>query len=245
MGPRAGWAVGTGWVVALALVAGVPGVAVAEEEAGWEVVARGPITVRVREIKGTGAREVWAEGELEAEVQDLESAILDGDAYPRFMPYVKEAKTLEAHPDGSRVVYARLEPPFITPRDYVVRMHIRQRSGPDGHGDFANAWHAANDKLPPKPNVVRLPICDGSWTVTHAGPNRSKVVYRASVDPGAWMPGFLSDLANRSGALGTIHAVEREAQRRAEARKSRAADQAQATNEVGRRSPAERRPAQE
>jgi len=229
--------------VALALVAAAPGVAVAEEEAGWEVVARGPITVRVREIKGTGAREVWAEGELEAEVQDLESAILDGDAYPRFMPYVKEAKTLEAHPDGSRVVYARLEPPFITPRDYVVRVHVRQWSGPDGRGNFANAWHAANDKLPPKPNVVRLPVCDGSWTVTHAGPKRSKVVYRASVDPGGWMPGFLSDLANKSGALGTMHAVEHEAQRRAEARKAQ--PQAQATNEVGRRAPPEPRPAQE
>lgn len=235
MGPRAGWAVGTVWV---ALAAAVPGVAMAEEAEGWEVVARGPITVRVRDIKGTGAREVWAEGELAAEVQDLESAILDGDAYPRFMPYVKEAKTLEMRPDGSQVLYARLEPPLISPRDYVVRMHVQRRVGPDGRGDFANAWHAVNDRLPPKPNVVRLPVCDGSWTVTHVGPGRSKVVYRASVDPGGWMPGFVSDLANRSGALGTMRAVEREAQRRAEARKGQAADddQAQAANEVGRRS---------
>jgi len=73
--------------------------------------------------------------------------------------------------------------------------------------------------------VVRLPICDGSWRVSRAAaPGRSKVVYRASVDPGGWVPGFVSDMANKSGALGTMRAVEREAQRRAEARKAQAAN---------------------
>jgi hypothetical protein len=37
------------------------------------------------------------------------------------------------------------------------------------------------------------------------------------------MPDFLSDMANRSGAVGTMRAVEREAQRRAEERKAQAA----------------------
>ena len=59
--------------------------------------------------------------------------------------------------------------------------------------------------------------------MTHAAPGRSKVVYRAAVDPGGWMPDFLSDMANRSGAVGTMRAVEREAQRRAEERKTQAA----------------------
>jgi START domain-containing protein len=229
------------WVwCAVALGALAPAVAVAEEpqsdaDPGWEVVASGPITVRVRDIRGTGAREVWAEGELAAEVRDLESAILDGEDYPRFMPYVKESKTLEVRPDGSQILYARLEPPLISPRDYVVRMQVHKRTGPDGRGEFANVWHSVSDRLPKKPNVVRLPICDGSWTVTHAGPGRSKVVYRASVDPGGWMPEFISNMANRTGAVSTMRAVEREAQRRAEARK------AQAANEVGRRSPPESR----
>lgn len=217
------------WTAGAALLAVVPAVARAGEEAGgpgWEVVARGPIVVKVRSIQGTDAREVWAEGELSAEVQDLESAILDGNAYPRFMPYVKETKVLEVRPDGTTLLYARLELPLVTPRDYVVRMRVHRRSGPDGHGDFANAWHAVNDRLPARPDVVRLPICDGSWTVTHGSPGRSKVVYRASVDPGGWMPGFLSDLANRSGAVGTLRAVEREAQRRAEERKTQAANDA-------------------
>jgi hypothetical protein len=40
------------------------------------------------------------------------------------------------------------------------------------------------------------------------------------------MPGFLSDLANRSGAVGTLRAVEHEAQRRGEERKAQAANDA-------------------
>jgi hypothetical protein len=62
--------------------------------------------------------------------------------------------------------------------------------------------------------------------VTHGSAGHSKVVYRASVDPGGWMPGFLSDLANRSGAVGTLRAVEHEAQRRGEERKAQAANDA-------------------
>jgi hypothetical protein len=69
------------------------------------------------------------------------------------------------------------------------------------------------------------------------------------------MPGFLSDMANRSGAVGTVKAVEREAQRRAEARRAQpVASQGQRSNqagvggsgaagqEQGRRTPAESRP---
>src|SRR5262245_39552613 len=210
MGASRGWAV---WVTLAAAAA--PGLAHGEDlggsspgqEQGWETVAQGPIVVRVRVIPGTPQREVWAEGELEAEVQDLQSAILDADAYPRFMPYVKETRTLETTPDGARLVYARLEPPFIAARDYVVKVRVHKLADVDGRGDFANAWHAVPDRVPKRPSVVRLPVCDGSWTVSRASSGRSKVVYRASVDPGSWMPGFLSDMANRSGAVGTMRAV--------------------------------------
>ena len=226
MGASRGWAVGA--VLAVAAVAG-PAWAqdhngqAQDQGQGWETIAHGPIVVKVRPIPGTPSREVWAEGVLEAEVQDLQSAILDADAYPRFMPYVKEARTLEHGPDGT-LYYARLEPPLITPRDYIVKMQVHKRTGPDGEGEFANAWRSEPDRLPKKPSVGRLPICDGSWKVTRAGPGRSKVVYRASVDPGGWMPSFISDLANKSGASGTMRAVEREAQRRGEARKAQAAN---------------------
>ena len=208
------------------LLAAAPSLALAQgQEQGWETISRGPIVVKVRTISGTPQREVWAEGELEAEVQDLQSAILDADAYPRFMPYVKETRVLETTRGGAQLVYARLEPPFIGARDYVVKVEIHKQADGDGRGEFANAWHSVPDRVPRRQSVVRLPICDGSWRVSRAAaPGRSKVVYRASVDPGGWVPGFISDMANKSGALGTMRAVEREAQRRAEARKAQAAN---------------------
>lgn len=197
----------------------------------WEIIAQGPILVKVRAAGGTGARELWAEGELDAEVQDLQSAILDSDAYPRFMPYVKESRTLETTQEGARLVYTRLEPPFISPRDYVVKVKVSKRVGPDGRGEFSNAWHAVPDRVPRRRSVVRLPVCDGSWEISRAPSGRARVVYRASVDPGGWMPGFLSDVANSSGTIDTLRAVEREARRRGEARR------AQAANDVGRAAP--------
>lgn len=218
------------WAVCVALAA--PLMAGAHSSAHeWEIIATGPILVKVRPIRGTSARELWAETELDVEVQDLQSAILDSDAYPRFMPYVKESRTLEITQAGDRFVYTRLEPPFISPRDYVVKVQVLKVVGPDGRGEFANEWRAVPDRVPRRRSVVRLPICDGSWSISRAPSGRSRVVYRASVDPGGWMPGFLSNMANSSGTIDTIRAVEREARRRGDARK------AQAANDVRRVAP--------
>jgi hypothetical protein len=210
------------WAVWVALAA--PLAAAGQE---WETVERGPIVVKVRSIPGTASREVWAEGELDAEVQDLQTVILDSEGYPRFMPYVKETRVLETSADGARLVYTRLEPPFISARDYVVRAQVGKLLGPDGRGEFSNSWRSVPDRLPRRNGVVRLPICDGSWTVSRAASGRARVVYRASVDPGSWVPGFISDMANRTGALHTLRAVEREARRRAEARRAQAANDVQ------------------
>jgi hypothetical protein len=200
---------------------------------GWEVVARGPIVVKVRQVAGGNVRELWAEGELEAEVQDLQEAILDADAYPRFMPYFKESRTLELAADGTRVVYARLEPPFIGSRDYVVKVQIRSLVTPDGRGTFSNFWRSMPDRLPRRRSVVRLLVCDGSWDISRTPSGRAQVVYRAAVDPGIRLPAFLSNLANSVGTIDTFRAVEREARRRGEVRRARAASAGAQAEMVG------------
>ena len=204
----------------MGLAFAVPLVASAQE---WQVIAQGPILVKVRPRGTAGLRDLWAEGEMDAEVQDLQSAILDEEAYPRFMPYVKEVRTLEITPEGERLVYTRVEPPFIGARDYVVKMRVRKVVGPDGSGEFANAWHSVPDRFPRRQAVIRLAICDGSWEISQAPSGRARVVYRAAVDPGGWLPGFLSNLANSAGTMDAFRAVEREARRRGEVRRAQAA----------------------
>lgn len=185
----------------------------------WEVVSEGEIVVRTRPHKNAAVKEVWAQGVLDAEVQDLQSAILDAEAYPKFMPYVKESRYLgEPQPDGGGYVYTRLDLPFISSRDYVLKVTVEQTVSPDGSGSFRNRWVAEPDRIPSRHSVTRLRLCEGSWEVTPLGNGRSKVSYHTAVDPGGWIPAFAAESANKKGVLENFRAVEKEAQRRAAVR---------------------------
>jgi hypothetical protein len=209
---------GLGWGGA----AGLLGLAVAGSAwAGeWDTVLDGAVVVRVRDVSGSAAKEYWVETVLKAEVAHLEAALCDPDHFSGFMPHVKESRTLRRSGERS-VVYTRVEPPVGGSRDYVVEVDVlsRQASG----GRFHQRWRALPDLLPARSGVVRLRVNEGSWDIAPLPQGLSQVTYRFRVDPGGWVPAFVSDLANKKAIPEVLRAVEREAQRRAERRAARRA----------------------
>ena len=200
----------------LAIVALQAGAALAEDGGGWEVIATGAITVKARPRPGTSIKELWAEGEMGAPVQDIQSALMDPEHFTQFMPYVKEARFLgKPEADGSRWVYTRLNLPMVDPRDYVLRVWLDEGVAPDGSGTFRNHWVASGDKIPSRHNVVRLKVNEGSWNVSARPGGKSWGVYKFAVDPGGWIPAFAADFGNKSGVTDTFSAVEKEGRRRA------------------------------
>jgi len=193
----------------------------ARAEEPWQTVSTGAVVVRTRSVPGSPVREVWAETDLKAEVRDLQDTILDGESFPRFMPYTKQARRLtQPGPEGFWFVYTRVAPPVIAQRDYVVKVSVERSVEPDGSGWFQNRWISAPGLVPPVEGVVRMAINEGSWSATPRGDGRSHVVYRFRINPGGWIPPFLADLANQSAIPDVFRAVEREAQRRGAARVS-------------------------
>jgi len=194
----------------------------ARAEEPWQTVSTGEVVVRTRPVPGSSVREIWAETDLRAEVRDLQDTLLDGESFPRFMPYAKQARKLAGspEPDGAWFVYTRVAPPVIAQRDYVVKVSVDRSVEQDGSGRFQSRWDAVPGRVAPVDGVVRMAVNEGSWTVTPRGDGRSHVVYRFRIDPGGWIPPFLADLANQSGIAEVLRAVEREAQRRGAARVS-------------------------
>jgi hypothetical protein len=214
----------TSRVVALALLTSLlPAAAQAGDD--WETVASGAITVKARNRSGTSIREIWAEGDIAAPVQDIQSTILDSESYPKFMPYVKECRFIGTpDADGSKYVYTRLDLPMLSSRDYVVKVNTPQQVAGDGTGTFENKWVSVWDKIPTRSSIVRLKVNEGSWVVTSKDSSTSHVVYKFTVDPGGMIPSFAANMGNKSGVTDTFKAVEKEAQRRKNAReKSQAA----------------------
>lgn len=185
----------------------------------WETVATGKITVKARNKSGTAIREIWAEGDMNAPALDIQSTILDPEAYTKFMPYVKECRYIgKTEADGTKYVYTKLDLPMVSPRDYVVKVTTPRKVADDGTGVFENRWESAWDKIPTRSNVVRLKINEGSWVVTPKDGSSSHVVYKFTVDPGGMIPSFAANMGNKSGITDTFKAVEKEANRRKAAR---------------------------
>jgi hypothetical protein len=187
----------------------------------WETVATDPVLIKARSIPGSSIKEIWAQGEIAAPIQDVQATLVDVERFREFLPYVKEARRLgKAGSDGVQYVYTRLDfGPWISSRDYVVKVQVDRSVARDGTGEFRNHWVAEPDRIPARANVIRLRVNQGSWHVVSRGPNKSFAVYRFMVDPGGWIPAFAANAGNKQGVLDTFSAVEREAQRRAVARR--------------------------
>lgn len=201
-------------LVTLSVVMSLPAFSASAAE-DWETVATGSITVKARNKSGTGIREIWAEGDVAAAAQDIQSTILDPDRYTQFMPYVKECRFIgKEEADGTKYVYTKVDPPVVNPRDYVVKVTTPRTVAADGTGVFENRWESVWDKIPTRSNVVRLKVNEGSWVVTAKDANSSHVVYKFTVDPGGVIPNFAANMGNKSGVTDTFKAVEKEANRR-------------------------------
>jgi hypothetical protein len=193
--------------------------ALATDGGGWTEVSGPPMALRTRERAGSPVREVLVETELAASAWDLQQTLLQPGAFPRFMPYVKEARAegpLGA--DGGQTVYNLVSLPLLGARDYVLRTYCEERVDASGAGAFRQHWRSAPDAVPRREGVSRLLVNEGHWDIRPLGPGRARVRYRFLVSPGGAIPGFAVDLANRTGVPGTLKAVEAEAQRRAAAR---------------------------
>jgi hypothetical protein len=209
--------------VGLAVALLAPQAAFAGDELKWETVATGAITVKSRGRPNSPVKDVWAEGEIAAPVQDIQSTLMESDQFPSFMPYVKESRHIgKPDADGTKYVYTRLELPVVTSRDYVLKVNLIQGVNADGTGEFRNHWEAAPDKLPVRASVVRLKINEGTWHVTPKGEGKSWAVYKFAVDPGGWIPAFAADMGNKGAVTDTFKCVEKEAARRAAERKAQA-----------------------
>ncbi len=190
---------------------------------GWETVANGPIVVKSKPRPNSPIRDIWAEGEINAPVQDIQAALVNAQRFTQFMPYVSESRELGKAPDGSAFVYTKLQLPFVAARDYISRVVLDEGVQPDGSGVFRQRWWAVPNHIPSRVGIVRLKVNEGSWHVTPRPGGKSWAVYKFAVDPGGNIPSFAANMGNKTGVTDTFKAVEKEARRLAEERAKKGA----------------------
>ncbi len=201
--------------LALALLTGVAGAA---EQ--WKTVEDDDgIVIKARPRADGVGKEIWAEGDLEADAYDIQTALIDAGSFRLFMPYVKESRVVSTAEDGSRVAYAKLNPPVVSSRDYVLHLVEEKKVSEDGTGEFLQRWKTVDGVVPVREGVVRLKHNEGSWHVTPRGEGKAHVVYKFSVDPGGSVPGWLANMGQSDAVMDTLEAVEERAQKLGQERK--------------------------
>ncbi len=166
---------------------------------GWSVAMKSSdITVYERSRKGSDLLEFKAVRVLPLPSDTIKRVIDDVDQYPNFMPYVAEARVISR--DGPNLVsYQRISPPFVSDRDYTVRVNCETWRVAAGNC-FCNKWQAANDLGPAeKSGVSRVKVTEGSWLLEPEGDgSKTRVTYHVYSDSGGSLPTSITNAASRN-----------------------------------------------
>lgn len=185
---------------------------VAQEDAGesWKLVATShELTIHSRPRVGSALKEFKASGVIAAPTSAVNSVLDDVEAYPSFMPYTTECRVLTRESE-SVVLYQRLSPPFVSDRDYTLR--IRETSQREEGGlAFQFRWELANALGPAEqPGVARVKISEGSWLLEPHGAHATRATYSIYTDSGGTLPAFVANRASQIAIGKLFRAVRKQ-----------------------------------
>jgi ribosome-associated toxin RatA of RatAB toxin-antitoxin module len=151
-----------------------------------------------RPRSGPGHYESKAIGEIAASTDVVHAVIEDVESYATFMPYTAECRVLKREGD-SVLTYQRITAPFVSDRDYTLRVRTSSKAVEGGTSYFSR-WETENSNGPPeKRGVVRVNLCDGSWLLEPTGPQKTRATYLIYTDSGSAIPGFIKNAGSQIG----------------------------------------------
>lgn len=180
------------------------------EKDGWKKVSsKKQAAVWTRDVEGSKIREVKLIATINAPVEQVWKTISQVQLYTDFMPYVEEIKITEQEAQNKAYVYHRVDPPLVSHRDYTL---LIEDEVDVPAGKYFRHWTQANAKGPDIiKGVVRLDICDGSWTLTATDEGKTEATYWIYTDPGGRIPKWLANKVNKSALYDVLFAIEERA----------------------------------
>ncbi|MDN5754005.1 MAG: SRPBCC family protein, partial [Nitrosospira sp.] len=154
-------------------------------------------------------RRIVAISEVDAPPEVVFHVVSDFEHYPDFMPYVQESRVLSRKDDSEVVTYARIAPPFVSERDYPLKVRMT-RGTPVNGGVFKIEWIASPETRPEVEGVVRVKLNEGSWLAEPLdGGVRTRLTYTLLTNPGGLLPAFVVGLSNKIAIPELFEAVSK------------------------------------
>lgn len=161
---------------------------------GWtEAYRRSELVIFTKDVEQ--GRRIVAVAEVAAPPEAVFNAVTDVGHFADFMPYVEESRIISRKSDSEVTTYARLAPPFVSKRDYPLRVRMMRGLPPNG-GAFKVEWKISPEALPEVEGVVRVKLNEGSWLAEplHDG-KHTRLTYTLLADPGGLIPVFVANLS--------------------------------------------------
>ena len=196
------------WILALGGIA--LSIFAAESEKDWKLAKQtSGVAIYSRPHAGSHLKEFKAIGEIDAPTKMVNNVLDDVESYSSFMPYTAECRVLQRNGD-SILTYQRVSPKIVSDRDYTLR--IRKKSWPTNEGlAYLSEWSPANEHGPrEKSGVFRVKLCDGSWLLEPAGPNKTRATYSVFTDSGIVVPPVMANMISETGITKLFVAVRKQ-----------------------------------
>ena len=182
----------------------------ADDKAQWKKVSsKDQASVWTREVIDSPIKEVKLVVTFQAPVEQVWKTIRDVEHYLKFMPYLDAIEVMKLDGQDKAYIYHRVDPPLVSQRDYTLLI-VDEVDAEKGH--YYRYWTQKNELGPaPKKGVVRLTICDGSWTLSATEDGKTKASYWLYTDPAGRIPNWLANKVNKSALYDVAEAIEQRA----------------------------------
>jgi hypothetical protein len=131
-----------------------------------------------------------AEGALSVGLAEVAAVLVDLPRQREWVSHLAESRLLEGDPLAHSVVYSRYDLPWpVRDRDAVIESVVTERPM---EGEVHVRFRSTTTALAPeRPECIRIPLCEGEFTLAQAAPDRVRVTYTIRLDPGGLLPAWL------------------------------------------------------
>lgn len=148
-----------------------------------------------------------AEGSVDLSLAEVAAVLVDVPRETEWVSYLSESRVLEGDPLSHSVIYSRYDLPWpVRDRDAVIESTVEKRPK-DGevHVRFRTASSAT---APDGTGCIRVPRCEGEFTLVKEASGAVRVTYTIRLDPGGWLPNWLVRHFIREAPADTLRAFK-------------------------------------
>ena len=131
---------------------------------------------------------------VNTELSRLAAFVLDVENYVHWQYNTIQVRTIEKVNDHEVIYYTEIAAPWpVSNRDMITRISIVQDPGTK---IVTITTKSVPGLIPPKENLVRVPMSLGIWTVVPISSSHLEVSYLMQIDPGGSVPAWLINMVS-------------------------------------------------